>query len=241
MKALVIAAFVLLMAARGVRAGRRRYPHLARAGAAEDRRRPGRRGLEGRAAADDAGSMEVVPTRSAATRCPRTSAPRSASPTTIATSISRFTASTTSPPRSAPTSAAATASFSDDWIAMSLDSAGTGQSAYHLFSNPSGSQMDAINTLGIRRAVRRGRRVVQRREDDERRLRRRDPGAAADAALQGRRQGPHGPGVLPQGEPHRRVVRVAGDVARPVGVRSAVAHRVQTTSSRAGSSRCCRA
>ena len=37
-------------------------------------------------------------------------------------------------------------SFSDDWIAMSLDSAGTGQSAYHLFSNPSGSQMDAINT-----------------------------------------------------------------------------------------------
>lgn len=37
-------------------------------------------------------------------------------------------------------------SFSDDWVAMSLDSAGTGQSAYHLFSNPSGSQMDAINT-----------------------------------------------------------------------------------------------
>jgi hypothetical protein len=37
-------------------------------------------------------------------------------------------------------------SFNDDWIAMSLDSAGTGQSAYHLFANPSGSQMDAINT-----------------------------------------------------------------------------------------------
>lgn len=37
-------------------------------------------------------------------------------------------------------------SFNDDWIAMSLDSAATGQSAYHLFSNPSGSQMDAINT-----------------------------------------------------------------------------------------------
>ena len=37
-------------------------------------------------------------------------------------------------------------SFNDDWIAMSLDSAGTGQTAYHLFSNPSGSQMDAINT-----------------------------------------------------------------------------------------------
>lgn len=37
-------------------------------------------------------------------------------------------------------------SFSDDWIAISLDSAGTGQAAYHLFSNPSGSQMDALNT-----------------------------------------------------------------------------------------------
>ena len=36
--------------------------------------------------------------------------------------------------------------FSDDWFAMSLDSAGTGQSAYHLFTNPSGSQMDALNT-----------------------------------------------------------------------------------------------
>ena len=36
--------------------------------------------------------------------------------------------------------------FSDDWIAVSLDSAGTGQTAFHLFSNPSGSQMDAINT-----------------------------------------------------------------------------------------------
>jgi len=36
--------------------------------------------------------------------------------------------------------------FSDDWIAVSLDSAGTGQTAYHLFVNPSGVQMDALNT-----------------------------------------------------------------------------------------------
>ena len=36
--------------------------------------------------------------------------------------------------------------FNDDWLALSLDSAGTGQAAYHLFSNPSGSQMDALNT-----------------------------------------------------------------------------------------------
>ena len=36
--------------------------------------------------------------------------------------------------------------FNDDWIAMTLDSAGTGQTAYHLFVNPSGVQMDALNT-----------------------------------------------------------------------------------------------
>jgi hypothetical protein len=36
--------------------------------------------------------------------------------------------------------------FSDDWIAISLDSAATGQAAYHLFTNPSASQMDALNT-----------------------------------------------------------------------------------------------
>jgi hypothetical protein len=36
--------------------------------------------------------------------------------------------------------------FNDDWIAMSLDSAGTGQTAYHLFVNPSGIQMDALNS-----------------------------------------------------------------------------------------------
>ena len=36
--------------------------------------------------------------------------------------------------------------FSDDWIALSLDSAATGQTAYHLFINPSGIQMDALQT-----------------------------------------------------------------------------------------------
>src|SRR5262245_12615292 len=36
--------------------------------------------------------------------------------------------------------------FSDDWIALSLDSAGTRQTSYHLFVNPSGVQMDALNT-----------------------------------------------------------------------------------------------
>jgi uncharacterized protein DUF5916/cellulose/xylan binding protein with CBM9 domain len=36
--------------------------------------------------------------------------------------------------------------FNDDWIAVSLDSAATGQTAYHLFVNPSGVQMDALNS-----------------------------------------------------------------------------------------------
>jgi len=36
--------------------------------------------------------------------------------------------------------------FNDDWIGLSLDSTGAGQSAYHLMVNPSGVQMDAVNT-----------------------------------------------------------------------------------------------
>ena len=36
--------------------------------------------------------------------------------------------------------------FNDDWVGFSLDSNGTGQTAYHLFVNPSGIQMDAFHT-----------------------------------------------------------------------------------------------
>jgi Domain of unknown function (DUF5916)/Carbohydrate family 9 binding domain-like len=36
--------------------------------------------------------------------------------------------------------------FNDDWVGLSLDSAGTGQTSYHLLVNPSGIQMDAVNT-----------------------------------------------------------------------------------------------
>jgi hypothetical protein len=36
--------------------------------------------------------------------------------------------------------------FNDDWIGFSLDASGNGQTAYHLLSNPSGVQMDALNT-----------------------------------------------------------------------------------------------
>ena len=119
--------------------------------------------------------------------------------------------------------------FNDDWIAMSLDSAGTGQTAYHLFSNPSGSQMDAINTsasgeqfdadmvwYSAAKTTSDGY-VVEMQH------------SAADAALHRRRQRADGPGVLPQDQPHRRVVLVAGNAAGPVGVRSARAPACSTT------------
>jgi hypothetical protein len=75
--------------------------------------------------------------------------------------------------------------FNDDWLAFSLDSAGTGQTAYHLFTNPSGSQMDAPNTSASG-AVRRRHGVVQCREDHGGRLQRRSAGAAPDASVQRR-------------------------------------------------------
>ncbi len=36
--------------------------------------------------------------------------------------------------------------FNDDWVGLSLDSGGNGQTSYHLMVNPSGIQMDALNT-----------------------------------------------------------------------------------------------
>jgi hypothetical protein len=36
--------------------------------------------------------------------------------------------------------------WSDDWVAVSLDSSKAGQVAYHMFVNPSGMQMDALQT-----------------------------------------------------------------------------------------------
>ena len=36
--------------------------------------------------------------------------------------------------------------FNDDWVAVSLDSTASGQQAYHMFVNPAGIQMDALNS-----------------------------------------------------------------------------------------------
>ncbi len=38
--------------------------------------------------------------------------------------------------------------WNDDWVAISLDSSRAGQAAYHMFVNPSGIQMDALQTAG---------------------------------------------------------------------------------------------
>src|SRR5919106_835209 len=37
--------------------------------------------------------------------------------------------------------------WSDDWVGLSLDSLGTGQLAYHMMVNPSGIQMDMVNSI----------------------------------------------------------------------------------------------
>ena len=37
--------------------------------------------------------------------------------------------------------------WADDWVGLSLDALGTGQSSYHLMVNPSGIQMDMVNTI----------------------------------------------------------------------------------------------
>jgi hypothetical protein len=37
--------------------------------------------------------------------------------------------------------------WSDDWVGLSLDSLGTGQTSYHLLVNPSGIQLDMLNTV----------------------------------------------------------------------------------------------
>src|SRR4051794_33630217 len=36
--------------------------------------------------------------------------------------------------------------WNDDWVGVSLDSTASGQVAYHMFVNPSGIQMDALNS-----------------------------------------------------------------------------------------------
>ena len=58
----------------------------------------------------------------------------------------RSVASTRQPDRIRTTISRRDNAFSDDWVGLSLDSSRAGQLAYHLFVNPSGIQMDALQS-----------------------------------------------------------------------------------------------
>ncbi len=131
--------------------------------------------------------------------------------------------------------------FNDDWVAISLDSASTGQTAYHLFSNPSGSQMDAVEYVRVGRAIRRRLGVGQRRPDHAAMATSWRCGAAAVAALFERRRRQDGHAVLSTRQPDRHVLLVAGHAARAMGVRSARASACSTGFQPRGWWRCCRA
>ncbi len=40
--------------------------------------------------------------------------------------------------------------WNDDWVGLSLDALGTGQLSYHMMVNPSGVQMDMLNSVAGR-------------------------------------------------------------------------------------------
>ena len=113
--------------------------------AAEDRRRAGRRGLE---AGDAAAGRRVGFVQPASRRqdAGRLSDGRRAIAYDDRNIYFAFHCFDNEPDKIRTTISRRDSAFNDDWIAMSLDSAGTGQTAYHLFVNPSGSQMDALNT-----------------------------------------------------------------------------------------------
>ena len=59
--------------------------------------------------------------------------------------------------------------WSDDWVGLSLDALGTGQLSYHLMVNPSGVQLDMLNSVAGGRGSVAGLRVGQRRAAQRRR------------------------------------------------------------------------
>ena len=96
-----------------------------------------------------------------------------------------------------------------------------GRRSYHLMVNPSGIQLDMLNSVsGGRRHVA-GLRLGQRRPPQRRRLRGRDAAAAVVDPVPGRRRRADGRPVLAPRQPRRRVGGVAGARAGPVGVREA--------------------
>ena len=155
------------------------------------------------------------------TRCtaiPSHSRPRCGSATTATRSISPSAATIPSRGRIKTSITRRDNIWSDDWVGLSLDALGTGQASYHLMVNPSGIQLDMLNTPagGRGHLARLG--VAERGPDHRQRLRGRDSSAAADDPLQGRRRRADGHPLLAPRQPHRRVGVVAGARAGQVGV-----------------------
>ena len=121
----------------------------------------------------------------------------------------------------------------DDWVGLSLDALGTGQTSYHMMVNPSGIQLDMINTISGNEDTSPDWVWDSAGTPDTNRIRRRDPPAAADAPLQGRRRSAHGRALLAARQPHRRLGRLAGAATGPVGVRHACAADLQGSPGRA--------
>ena len=109
--------------------------------------------------------------------------------------------------------------WSDDWVGLSLDALGTGSVSYHLMVNPSGIQLDMINTIAGYEDTSPDWIWDSAGPRQRSRLRRGDPTAAAVHPVQGRRGREHGHPVLASRQPHGHVGRLARARAGQVGVR----------------------
>ena len=150
--------------------------------------------------------------------------------TTTRRCTSRSVASIRSPTKFGRRSAAATTRSLTIGSGVSLDSSRAGQLAYHLFVNPSGIQMDALQSGIDRRRFCARLGMAKRRARRRRWLVRGDPRAAREHPLSERRRRAHGRAVLAAPEPHRRLGIVARNGRRQMGVRVQCGDRVRRAS-----------
>ena len=99
--------------------------------------------------------------------------------------------------------------FNDDWVGMSLDSVGNGQSSYDLFINPAGVQGDILTTPSAGENSAPDFVWDSAGQRTDRGLRRRDAAAPHEHPVQERSRRAHGRAVLAAGEPSRHVGVVA--------------------------------
>ena len=72
---------------------------------------------------------------------------KSGSATTPTISISRSSVRTPNPSAIKTSITRRDNIWADDWVGISLDALGTGQTSYHLMVNPNGVQLDMLNTV----------------------------------------------------------------------------------------------